>query len=199
MASSFPSLILIVSNRSHAQRTGPVPRAALTGEAKTVKKSMGNQLRAKSDSQNRGSSLSSGINRLSFVHWLSHFWLEEINSGEGLIPTKVEVFNVLEIHFSSSQFYSERVFLFVWFGMAVFSITLQNLALNNTPLIPILHQLYSYRAAFLSGSVLLQEILLVHLKHDNTSEVKLLFQLTKMETRWKTTQLFHRLSIEINK
>lgn len=78
--------------------------------------------------------------------------------------------------------------LFGWFRMVVFSvgpffyIKLQNLALNNTPLIHILHQLHSYRAAFLSGSVL-QEILLVHLKYDNTSEVKLLFKLRKMETR----------------
>lgn len=50
LASSFPSLILIVSNRGHAQRVSPVPRAALTGEAKTVTKSMGKQLREKSDS-----------------------------------------------------------------------------------------------------------------------------------------------------
>lgn len=62
---------------------------------------------------------------------------------------------MLEFHFSSSQFYSERVFLSGWFGMVVFFIALQNLALNNTLLTYILHQLRSYRAAFLSSLGLL--------------------------------------------
>lgn len=123
----------------------PVPRAALTHWAKTGTKYSEKPTQSPVR-QHRGSSLSAGINRLNFVYWHTHFWLEEINSSERLLlmPTKTEVFNVLEC-FSSPQFYSERGFFL--FGMVVFfqwagffASTRQDLALNNTPLIHILHQ-----------------------------------------------------------
>lgn len=94
----------------------PVPRAALTHWAKTGTKYSEKPTQSPVR-QHRGSSLSAGINRLNFVYWHTHFWLEEINSSERLLlmPTKTEVFNVLEC-FSSPQFYSERVLFFVWDG-----------------------------------------------------------------------------------